>query len=124
MYAYDTTDLLEVTVAATPEPIEIEVGKTPKKIEIINKSTGAYAVWDSTMPDDAILVVSDGGGGGGTGVKVADGITVSQGYIDETTGITVNEDAEGNPDTTKVILGTLDDFNDTASEVLSIFMAF
>lgn len=88
--------------------VQYTLGSSPKKVEVLNKTTGAYGFWLRGMNNGDFFVVDAGGGSGGTGLKTSDGISVKDDI----------ELADGTMQQVSVELGTLTDFNDTASEEL------
>lgn len=92
-----------VTVAGTPAVIKFDCGFIPALVLVMNRTNGAYGVYSSTQADGSLHQVTDGAGA--ATFATSDGITPVTGDAENQKGFT---------------LGTLANFNDTASEVLDI----
>ncbi|MBT8450231.1 MAG: hypothetical protein KJO69_11100 [Gammaproteobacteria bacterium] len=113
MLNYYPTNTKKVVVDGND--IYMELGAKPKKVEVVNLTTGAYGLWTEDMNDNELLVLLAGtGGSGGTGMKIANGISIQDSL----------EDVDGNMEPLTVALGALADFNDTALEELSFVFSY
>lgn len=102
------------TITLDGQVVQYNIGASPKKVEVLNKTTGAYGFWLRGMNNGELFVVDAGGGSGGTGMQTSDGISVRDDI----------ENADGTLQEVTVELGTIADFNDTASEELIFIFSY